>query len=272
MTTQDPTRELAIQLANTFIERKDVKAVQNPKNGSYRPDGRYVHLLNPDRWECQEYFPWKLPDLLDHLNGVRTYGHYLVSTEGLCKVFVLDIDLKEKGRLRDWDAAHETFTYRDVEPRTIWNGPSQNDKNNLRTQLRCLGEGLALRAEKLLGIKTAFAYSGNKGVHVYGLLGTTDAATAMGAAVEVLESFETFEPARGKAFWKHVDAYDSLEIEIFPKQEEVKEGHFGNLVRLPLGIHRKSGQAAYFIDTNAGYEAMVPDDNPMLALTAGSFR
>ena len=36
--------------------------------------------------------------------------------------------------------------------------------------------------------------------------------------------------------------------EIFPKQIKVVEGSFGNLVKLPLGVHRKTGKRSYFLD------------------------
>lgn len=36
--------------------------------------------------------------------------------------------------------------------------------------------------------------------------------------------------------------------EVFPKQVRVTEGGFGNLVKLPLGVHRKTGQRSYFLD------------------------
>jgi hypothetical protein len=46
---------------------------------------------------------------------------------------------------------------------------------------------------------------------------------------------------------------DKLNIyphEIFPKQTYVKEGDYGNLVKLPLGIHRKTNKRSYFLDSN----------------------
>ena len=38
--------------------------------------------------------------------------------------------------------------------------------------------------------------------------------------------------------------------EIFPKQNNLEEGKFGNLVKLPLGINRKTGKRSYFLDSN----------------------
>lgn len=36
--------------------------------------------------------------------------------------------------------------------------------------------------------------------------------------------------------------------EVFPKQVNVTEGRFGNLVKLPLGVHMKTGKKSYFLD------------------------
>jgi hypothetical protein len=42
--------------------------------------------------------------------------------------------------------------------------------------------------------------------------------------------------------------YAGVEVEVFPKQTEVSETDFGNLVKVPLGIHKKTGNWCYFID------------------------
>lgn len=41
---------------------------------------------------------------------------------------------------------------------------------------------------------------------------------------------------------------ESIGIEIFPKQNYVKEGAVGNLIKLPLGIHLKTGRRSLFLD------------------------
>ena len=38
-----------------------------------------------------------------------------------------------------------------------------------------------------------------------------------------------------------------LATEIFPKQRELKPGQYGNFVRLPLGIHHRTGNRSYFL-------------------------
>jgi len=39
-----------------------------------------------------------------------------------------------------------------------------------------------------------------------------------------------------------------LQVESFPKQAFVEEGKLGNLIKIPLGIHRRTGRRALFID------------------------
>ena len=38
-------------------------------------------------------------------------------------------------------------------------------------------------------------------------------------------------------------------VELFPKQIEIKQGGYGNAVKLPLGIHRKYGKQSCFLDS-----------------------
>jgi len=49
---------------------------------------------------------------------------------------------------------------------------------------------------------------------------------------------------------------EGIEVEIFPKQEYVKTEGYGNLIKIPLGIHRKTGRKSLFIDplTGKAYE------------------
>lgn len=42
-------------------------------------------------------------------------------------------------------------------------------------------------------------------------------------------------------------------VEVFPKQTSIKKGGFGNLIKLPLGVHKRTGKRSLFIS---------PDGNP----------
>ena len=41
---------------------------------------------------------------------------------------------------------------------------------------------------------------------------------------------------------------DYIEWEFFPKQDTLLNSGFGNLVKLPLQLHKKSGDYSYFVD------------------------
>jgi hypothetical protein len=46
-------------------------------------------------------------------------------------------------------------------------------------------------------------------------------------------------------------------IEVFPKQDSVKEGEFGNAIRAPLGIHRGAGERFWFYGANYDLESQM---------------
>lgn len=248
------TEDLARALGRSFIERRDVKALQSHK-GTYRP--------------IEE--KWTLQDLVDHIEGTTTWGHYLVAPGNTCRIFAFDIDLNETG----WISI-EPDEYQEISPRSVWLTAQSNDpiRLDLQMQLRCMAEGLAIRTKKLLpDVKVLVAYSGGKGMHVYGLL---DAGTPAGDAREagrlVLDSFtDTFELVAGKNFYRHKYAYSCLSIELFPKQDELREGGYGNLLRLPLGKNRKTGHDGFFVDLSRPINELRVDD-PAVALAQGSLR
>lgn len=236
-------KELAALLGGRFIERRDVLAIQRG-NGSYTPERR----------------PFKMGDLRAHLDGSRSYGHYLISPEGNCRLFAFDIDLRKTGTWTD-DAGE----VHEINPRQAWltDHPA---KAHLTVQLRCLAEALALRTRRLLELPVAVAYSGSKGLHVYAWTGPVPAAEAKAAAIAVLESFSQFVATRGNNFFHHREAYQTLEIEVFPKQDNLDGKDLGNLMRLPLGVNRRSGQRSYFLDLRAGYDTLAPaDPEPILS-------
>jgi len=270
--TQPESTELAKLLAGKFIERRDVKAVQT-KSGAYMPVRQ--DMKNTD----SELVPWSLSDLVDHVEGRHTYGHYLVSTEGTCRVIVFDVDLRAKAK-PELEEPPILWKGEEIDPREVWSGPTSECKADLALQLRVVVQELARNAKDLLGAQVMVAYSGNKGMHTYVCLDRgTPAAEARDAAVAIFDSFPSglvegrskFIPDRGRNFFKHEEFFPAVSIEVFPKQDEVKADGFGNLVRLPLGINQKSGKPGFFLDMNTPQTQFKIDD-PMLALTQGSIR
>lgn len=242
----DQLDAVAVELAKRFIARKDAKAVQH-SNGSY----------SPARKANGELIPWTMGDLRKHLRGEVSFGHYLVSKSNTSKLFALDIDLdKQSSKINS-------------SPRTVWAGGESEDKCRYRKQLRALGEGLAWRAQRLLGIDMAVSYSGSKGVHVYGFTGEIEAAEARQVALDLLGTF-VFKQVNGTNFWKHEYFYEDLTVEVFPKQASIGGDGFGNLMRLPLGRNAKGGES-FFLDSTAPIDQMLPMD-PIEALLKGTLR
>lgn len=220
-------------MGKRFLARTDVRAIQF-EDGSYRP----IHEK------------WKVKDIKDHVLGIRSYGHYLLSRESKCKLFAYDLDLDKEARER-WVHGHES------------------DRAELTRQLRGLADGIATRASRLAGSPATVAYSGGKGLHVYVFTGLIDAIDAKSCATYVLESFSALEPFRGEVFWRHKDSalYPDVAIEVFPKQDKISDDGLGNLMRLPLGVNARTGDKAFFIDTTAALEELRELD-PIAVLTA----
>ena len=263
--TPEAVLEVAKLIAGTFIERRDAKAVQSSK-------GAYMPVREDMRDTDSNLIGWRLSDVVDHVEGRETYGHYVVSTEGACRVIVFDIDLRAKANpLRD-----ETpimFDGEEIDPREVWSGGDTPAKRKLAMDLRVMTESFARRCHRILGVKVLASYSGCKGMHVYACLDPgTQASEAREGATLVIDSMDgLIVPDHGKNFFKHESAFTTLSIELFPKQTEVGADGFGNLVRLPLGVNKKSGGRGFFIDLNTPQDKFRVDD-PALALKEGSIR
>lgn len=256
--------EIAKLLAGNFIERRDAKAIQIA-NGDYQPHRVGSEPLLEDR----RLEPFDLTSLIEHVEGKQTYGHYLINPDTqTARCFVFDIDLNKSSPYHDPDLDLDA----EINPREVWYGPTTTCKRDLAVQLTAMAHGLACRTYRMLGCKTIVSYSGNKGMHVIGCFDPgTSAAVVRAAAHAVLETAGCFVPTNGENFWKHATGYPSLDIEIFPKQDEVKPGSFGNLVRLPLGINRRSGKESWFVKITRDPTVFTKDD-PLEVLTNGSVR
>jgi len=100
------------------------------------------------------------------------------------------------------------------------------------------------------GIKSSIEFSGFKGYHV--LVFFTE---PLDAAL-VKKKFESL-------LKKVAQASDDLHVEVFPKQERIREGGYGNLLKLPLQKHQKSGKHSHFVDRN--FKQIVPDSLPLIS-------
>lgn len=258
------TTEITNLLASRFIQRKDVKAVQ--KGDAYYPDRSR----------------WTRADLEAHVSGEKSFGHYLVDTESQCKLFAFDIDLMkwDEGRSTrsqptwvpiDGDGYSLDTEPKPLQPRDAWHHPKAPPelRRFLIAQMRGVADMFATLIADL-GIDVAVSYSGSKGMHVYGFTGTAPAHDVRGAAMDIIDIAGCFEPLRGKNFFRHISddprtGHGCIEVEVFPKQSNLDDKDLGNLLRLPLGTHAKSGNRAYFVTLNSNIDELVELD-PIVAL------
>jgi hypothetical protein len=230
-------------LARRYIQRRDLKAKQLA-TGAY----------NPVR------SPFTRRDLRLHLDGRVTLGHYVVDQAGHCRVLAFDLDF---GKDFDWRG-------QSLNPREVF-GTDHPARRVLTTQIRQIADGLAYRLKGTypqLTVTTSF--SGSKGIHVLGSFPEpTTANAAREMALEVLNYFGCFELTKGKSFYRHTYLSPAVELEVFPKQETVGVGGFGNLLRLPLGIHQRTGRRSFFYDPTSAVDTFVPI-TPQRALEHGT--
>lgn len=258
-------RELTRLLGTKFVARKDVKAVQH-NNGAWTPDRT----------------PFTMQDFEAHFAGSKTLGHYMVDPDDNCKLFAFDIDLVKHGQncpakqdphercegcfvtfpqlAPDESSIHEVDDPFSVNVRQAWLTPSHPAIPTLTIQLRCLAEGLALCVDRIFDhqISVAIADSGGKGLHVYAFTGMVPAETARSFALAVLDQLG-FEATRGNNFFRK-DGYPTLDVELFPKQGSLEGKDLGNLMRLPLGLNRKSNRWSTFLTCKSGYDRLVTTD------------
>jgi hypothetical protein len=90
--------------------------------------------------------------------------------------------------------------------------------------------------------------SGGKGYHVWLFLDRPLPAAQVRAWVR-----DGFMPLWEEAIGKFTSMHP---LEIFPKQDTVDEGGFGNLVKLPLGVHAKAGNKSYFVGVQGWAESV----------------
>jgi hypothetical protein len=274
------SEEIVNLLASKFIARPDVRAIQfitSDGKAMYMPDG-----VRDRSGKYTSYHPWDRAALTAHVEGTKSFGHYLLSSESKCKLFAFDIDLEEEGFLPNapWPgtnqegadpwASHEEIeawanAFIPANPREAWTDRAHVGRSWMKYQLKMVASQLQKVIHDELRIHTAVAYSGGKGVHVYGFTGLVDAADAREAAQIVLDTMEVWEPKRGHHFFRHkntdpIEGFPNLSVEVFPKQISLDGKDLGNLMRLPLGRNLKSPDPTFFIDMTSPMVEMRPLD------------
>lgn len=287
------SNELVNQFAKRFIQRRDVKAVQF-SSGAYVPDRelKKVGKHGP--------LGFKGRHIADHLNGEATYGHYILDADSHARLFAFDIDLEkskydadgnviEHGgawcKLPEFETLDPDITNEEFDklvepvacdPRAVWlDRRQQGARAWYKFQMGILARKFAKVINGDLGLPCAAAYSGNKGIHVYGFTGPMPAKEVREAALLVLDIMDEWDLLKGQHFFKHRIkspqlGYPSFSVETFPKQDSLDGKDLGNLLRLPLGRNLKAKDPTFFLDLNTPVAVMQPHKNPVALLESGN--
>jgi hypothetical protein len=163
------------------------------------------------------YVPERRPlspaELEEHLAGRKTYGIYLLQADARVRTAVLDADLGRKFRQAKL--------------------ASDDKRAVLRERQYLIRRITEISAQA--GARPLVEFSGGKGFHFWYFF---DPPVEAAIARRFLESVRGAVTGDLQAF----------EIEVFPKQDAHSGKGLGNLVKLPLGVHRLSGKRSFFIE------------------------
>lgn len=265
------SQQLQEAIIGRFISRGDAFAHQQ-ENGAWYPA----------RDAEQNLIPWSRDYLQAHLDGKMSLGHYLINPiNNMVRCITFDIDWiketdstgKRQGFIPvSYDDSGLPAEYEVSDLREAWHDRANFHRTWMKCQMRTISHKIAAAVIEHLGIPCAVAYSGNKGLHVYGFTGPILASEARLAANLVMESLGTFALTRGSFEWHDTEpdidkTLSNFSVEIFPKQDSVEADSFGNLVALPLGVNRKNPEdPKFFVDLRLAMNVLAPVD-PLFALT-----
>lgn len=168
-------------------------------------------------------------DILSHIQGIETYGIYPLKKDNAVKFVCFDIDLPKNFAEVEEDAL--------VTDKSIL----LPQVKNICTTIMDVFHACSFNSKDILIEDT-----GGRGYHVWIFFDISiPAISAREFAYSILK----------KA---------NVQCEVFPKQNEVAEGRYGNLIKLPLGLHRKYKQYSSFIDIAEKNISII--ENPFVCL------
>lgn len=151
-----------------------------------------------------------------HLDGRSTVGQYVLFPDGTVSFGVIDLDL-DAGVHATWRA-------------TRGDAPSPAEHPAVRAYALAL-----LRAGRQLGVPLFGEDSGGKGIHLWAFFQPrTSARNARELLGAIVRAAGPQPPELG--------------VELFPKQETPGPRGLSSLVKLPLGIHQKTGRRCPLLD------------------------
>ncbi|NPA15240.1 MAG: hypothetical protein GXO44_01675 [Deferribacteres bacterium] len=148
--------------------------------------------------------------LMKHLKGEETVGIYVVRRNNTVKLIAFDVDVKKH----------------------LFKEPVVVGSDLFHEILDFAG--VIKRKLSQLGMPSYLEYSGAKGIHLWVFLNKSTPCR---------EAFDFC-----KSLLSDVEVPHFLHVDFFPRQPFVKQNGYGNLIKLPLGIHRKTGIRSCFLN------------------------
>lgn len=220
----------SFSMPDRSVSEDDIQSVSMPfESLRYRQQvlKRYLDLFS-GREDCfarqwvdkkqnkQGYVPVRRPlepqDLEDHFKGLKTYGFYLLKVDGSVKTSVIDVDLRTD--------------FRGKKLKT-------DEKSLVKRELFYFMERITELSEQA-GLRPLIEFSGGKGYHFWYFF---DAPLKPEKPRAVLAKIKK----------SVIGDLSAFAIEVFPKQDHFKGKGLGNLVKLPLGVHRLTGKRSHFV-------------------------
>jgi hypothetical protein len=155
-------------------------------------------------------------DVKEHVAGRKTYGIYLLESDSSVRTGVIDIDLA--GPFRQ-------------------GGKMRENRNVIRREAEYVLKRIADMASEA-ELRFLAEVSGGKGYHFWFPLSEPVSAGEMRSALQGMVA----------QVRKDVTCFS---LEVFPKQDRLTGKGLGNLVKLPLGIHRVTGKKSWLLGTGS---------------------
>jgi len=159
--------------------------------------------------------PMRTEDVRKHIAGEETLGIYLINEDGFVNLGVIDIDIDNKALLEY---------------------AKQRDKMaELHRSVQSDAERIFFVCQSL-GVHTVIEDSGYKGRHLWFFFSTP------------------IQPKLARMFLKLIcqragQPSPAIHWEIFPNCDKLRERAFGPLIKLPLGVHKRSNRRCFFLDS-----------------------
>ena len=168
--------------------------------------------------KCEEVLQPLLPEVVKrHLQGDETISTFVQRSNGTAKFLVIDVDISKGVLLQN-----------------IREEISQEYMN------QCLHAALEImQVLSHLGLKGYLEWSGYRGYHVWVFLSEW-------IPVRYINFLEDIISQKTKKLWES----NEIQMEYFPNKTRVRNGKKGQSIKMPWGIHPKTGKRSYFIDSD----------------------